>query len=362
VKKIEKAIEPQQITRIKKRLRDNEQYKRKIRIEEKLLNQIKLDAAAIDVQKESSVLDVDNNDGQNDGQNENANLDTNTTDVQEASEVMDTDVDAGQKENGEPEKDNIIDTVQIVPHIVHSMAAVNIKCIQPEPFCGSPSEDAADWIDRLKAYFETVRTDSSLKCKVFQLLLREVASVWFKSLPDTVRNTHNFNNDLATPFVTKFVTNNTKWMARQTLEMRVMTPGETTAEYIRDILIWAARLDIRGEEHTHILIRGLRPALKAGLMALQPKGLEDTIEKIRLAETIEDMKKMNDSPHTSWSSSQSRTSPQTSWKSSSQSRISPQTSWSSSQSRISPQTSWRSSPRSLQQTSSLPTKTISALN
>ena len=80
---------------------------------------------------------------------------------------------------------------------------MNIKSIQPEPFYGLPEEDAADWVNRLKAYFEPARTDKSLKCKIFQLLLRNIASVWFKSLPRAAKSTLNFDDDLATPFLAK---------------------------------------------------------------------------------------------------------------------------------------------------------------
>jgi hypothetical protein len=211
-------------------------------------------------------------------------------DTQDDSEDSDADKNDGQKEKREC---NIVDKIEKIRQARYRtlrMASVNIKSIQPEPFYGLPEEDAEDWINRLKAYFETAGTDKSLKGKVFQLLLRNIATVWFKSLPRAVKCTQNFDEDLAKPFLAKFVTENTKWLTRQALEMRVMRPSETADEYIRAILLLAARLDIEGNDHTHLLIRGLRPVLKAELMGLQPKGFDDTIEKIRLAETIVHMK------------------------------------------------------------------------
>jgi hypothetical protein len=66
-----------------------------------------------------------------------------------------------------------------------SMAGVNIKAIQPEPFYGLPTEDADEWMKRLIAYFTATKTEEGMKCTIFQLLLQNVASVWFKSLSAT---------------------------------------------------------------------------------------------------------------------------------------------------------------------------------
>jgi hypothetical protein len=173
------------------------------------------------------------------------------------------------------------------------MVGVHLRAIGPEPFYGLVEEDALQWMNRLTAYFTAANTDEAMKCTVLGLLLRNVALVWFKGLDIADRTTATeFEELLEKPFLVKFNGKNVRWMTRQKMESRVMRTNETVDDYIREMICMASRLEIDGTTLAPSLIRGLRPDVKMQLMALQPEGFDDTVEKIRLAETIANMRDM----------------------------------------------------------------------
>jgi hypothetical protein len=183
--------------------------------------------------------------------------------------------------------------LQIKPLQPVNMAEVRLRAIQPEPFYGLVAEDALEWMTRLTAYFTASKTAEDMKATVLSLLLRNVALVWFKELPLLSRTTADeFETLLEKPFLDKFNGKNVKWMTRQRMEARIMKPSETVDEYIREMICMASRLAIDGTALAPSLIRGLRSDIKLQLMALQPDGFDDTVEKIRLAETIANMREL----------------------------------------------------------------------
>ena len=180
--------------------------------------------------------------------------------------------------------------IGIVPVVDVNMSS--FKSIQPDKFNGLATEDGREWLRKMETYFKVAGIADDKRAPVFELLMSNLAGVWFNTFSDTDKADYTV---IEPAFKLKYINDDANWLTRHKLESRVMSQTETVDEYIQEILLLGQRLNCSQSEQRQALIRGLRPALKAEVVALQPKTFDDTIEKIRLAETVANLKEVSPS-------------------------------------------------------------------
>lgn len=153
----------------------------------------------------------------------------------------------------------------------------------PEPFYGYSTEDPRKFLDKFVTYAGLQAIPDRQKVQTFRLLLHGPADVWYSTLDDAVKNDwaqfrQNFENH--------FGGQNVQYLLEQKLVERRQQPNELTEQYVHDIMQLAQRLRKGDNEIKQILLRGLRSDIKAFVIGQNPQTLADTLQKIKLGDTV----------------------------------------------------------------------------
>ena len=168
--------------------------------------------------------------------------------------------------------------------VASSLKQKNItKHLQPDEFYGNPSDDALKFMNRFETHADLSEHYRENKPKVFRLLLRGPAEIWYHSLPADCKDDWD---KLKEEFEKTFGGTENQWMLEQRLDNRSQKRGEQADDYIQDMLQQAQRLRKSNEETKKLIIRGLQPAIKRYVLGQNPKSLDATLEAVRLGETI----------------------------------------------------------------------------
>ncbi len=157
-----------------------------------------------------------------------------------------------------------------------------INALDPETFSGNTQENANEWINKFEDYCTIQKiTDESEKTLIFAALLKSGAHCWYNNLSDTKKQTWAA---LKTSFKDSYGDSN-KWICQYRIENRKLKQGETCDKYIEDMTNLSLLAGMKQDELSKCLIRGLPEDLKWNVIAFNPKTIEDTIERILLAES-----------------------------------------------------------------------------
>ena len=151
---------------------------------------------------------------------------------------------------------------------------------EPGIFTGRISENAREWIHNFESYCELNNINEEAKILTFSLLVKYGAKSLFNSLSDNERKSWD---TIKAKFTTTYMENN-NWINEQRLENRRLQAGETCEKYIADLTELSLLIGMDDRELKNCLIRGLPEQLKWNVIGFNPGTVNETIQRILLAE------------------------------------------------------------------------------
>ena len=137
------------------------------------------------------------------------------------------------------------------------------------------------WINKFEDYCEIQKiSEDKEKILIFSALLKSGAHCWFKNLSDGKKTWDSVKN-----YFKESYGDSNKWICNYRLENRKLKPGENFEKYIEDMTNLSLLAGMSSDELSKSLIRGLPDDLKWQVVAFNPKTIEDTVERILLAES-----------------------------------------------------------------------------
>ena len=151
----------------------------------------------------------------------------------------------------------------------------------PEPYKGDKSQDAKDWLATLNFWVDFRNIPPLEAAKMFPVLLRETAIVWFQTLDAATRNNWTA---LQAAFVARFQhPQHIQWQDTTDVFSYKQSAQETVDEYIAVMLKKISRVtDLSIRNQIHAVISGLRPELRQHVI----QHTCDSIEEVRRWATI----------------------------------------------------------------------------
>jgi len=157
----------------------------------------------------------------------------------------------------------------------------NTRCLEPGVYLGLSTENASDWLNRFENYCVLNSLEKEKKIMTFQLLLKGASSCWFNGLSDEDKKDYK---EIIKQFKLTFMNKSKQWINTHRLETRKLEPGESCECYINEIVNIANQIGLTEKETTQTLIRGLPTSIRAQIIAFNPTTMDETIQRIYLAE------------------------------------------------------------------------------
>ena len=157
--------------------------------------------------------------------------------------------------------------------------------LTPEPYHGYSCEDLEIWISRMESYFAIrYMNDPAHRATMAQLLLRGPAEIWCRNAAPNQKDTWDH---LTAALRDQFGNLIDRWSLQNQIEQRKLKINEKVEQYINDVRMLASRLNMDDAQTMQALIRGLSPTMKQFVIGHAPANLEQTLQKIRLSETVQ---------------------------------------------------------------------------
>lgn len=195
----------------------------------------------------------------------------------------------GQLGANDPNLPNIRQLLQNQEERINHLDRRNgTKHLAPESFYGYSTDDPRRFMDKFLTYVQLQHIPDDRRIPTFRMLLQGPADVWYSSLPEATKN--NWAN-LEQAFLDGFAGANTELLLEQSLDNRTQGSTESAESYINDVLRVTQRLQKADAEVRKILQRGLRPDIKAYVIGAGPANVNEMVEKIKIGETLEALKR-----------------------------------------------------------------------
>jgi len=168
----------------------------------------------------------------------------------------------------------------LVPPITPNMAEE--RTLLPDPFAGTPKEDAAEFWRRLETHLEYKRSDEGDKLRLAMAMFVLTARDWLQNLPQDRKDTYMH---LKAAFAEKFIQPAIlKWQSANDIFTKQQMATETVDEYANRIRNLGKRIEFTDSTLMFALLNGLKPAIKGQVLARNPQTFTEAVDHARLAE------------------------------------------------------------------------------
>jgi len=168
----------------------------------------------------------------------------------------------------------------LVPPVRLDMA--EDRTLLPEPFSGTPKEDATEFWRRLETYLEYKGSDNGAKLRLATAMLVLTARDWFENLPEQSKDTFAH---LKAAFAEKFIQPAIlKWQSANDIFTKQQMHSESVDEYATRIKNLGKRVEFNDSTLMFALLNGLKPAIKGQVLAKNPQSFAEAVDGARLAE------------------------------------------------------------------------------
>ena len=158
----------------------------------------------------------------------------------------------------------------------------HISALNPTTYGGRTNENCTEWLRKFETYTELHKiVDNREKILIFSALLNSGAHCWFINLPKEKKEDWEV---LRKAFIDAYQESN-KWICQNKIEQRKLKPTESCDRYIEHMTELSLLAEMTEVELSKALIRGLPDDLKHQVIIHNPKTIQDTIERILLAES-----------------------------------------------------------------------------
>ena len=156
------------------------------------------------------------------------------------------------------------------------------KSFEPREFSGKTTENARGFLSSFKNYCALNKIVGDEQILTFEMCLNGGAKSWFLTLSNDVKK--DFKS-ICKHFESNYLQNN-KWLNTTRLENRKLAKFESAEKYIEDMSELALLLDIKDEELSKALVRGVYPSLRMHIQSFNPLTLRDTIQRLLIGNNI----------------------------------------------------------------------------
>jgi len=170
-----------------------------------------------------------------------------------------------------------------------------LKPVSPGTFSGRTDENIRQWFQRLETFFEANATPENDKGAFLKTLLKGEAYDVARKVEAQPANADGvvppIYDDIKEALINHFLGAHRQYVLRSDLDERKLAKSESLDDYMRDVIEKATLLDLGDEEKQRLLLRGLPGSLRSEVISHQPANLDELINRIRLSETVDKMRK-----------------------------------------------------------------------
>ena len=180
---------------------------------------------------------------------------------------------------------DIIQEVQdIGQHVQRAKQLRDSVSLSPSSFTGSSTIDADRWLDRFQQYCELTGYTDDQKCTTLRLLLTAGAEIWHRSLANPVKTNYI---QLIAAFRAKYINLPGLTFIRETeILNRQQRDDESVEHFFAEIRSRCAALNNNEAEVRSIVLRGLKPNIRAFTLSSGVQDLDAIESKSCLAESL----------------------------------------------------------------------------
>lgn len=177
----------------------------------------------------------------------------------------------------------------------------NTRYLEPSMYGGTSSENASEWLSRFENYAQLTDMQPDRRLLHLKLLLRGIALCWFQNLSDT--DSANYDTVIKR-FKDTFMSPSRNYINIQRLESLRLGPNENCETFVNQVLNLSNQIGLTDKETAQTLLRALPGNMRAQIVAFNPTTLEETIQRIYLAEASlrmqkkEEMSSVENTPNT----------------------------------------------------------------
>lgn len=154
--------------------------------------------------------------------------------------------------------------------------------LRPIQFSRLSSENAHEFLRLNNKYAQNTDLQENTKIQIFEALMTNLASNWYKSLDNAVKAQWNLIQEA---FTNKYINqNNLRWLSESALLNCQQESQKNVEVYLSRLLEQAIRLNKNDEEKKNLFIRGLRTSIQPFVLGTEPNTLDQAVAKARLSE------------------------------------------------------------------------------
>lgn len=174
----------------------------------------------------------------------------------------------------------VTDNASILPSVPPTFRHISrsgLFC--PNYFTGTSKEDPRKFVQDLKLWASFQQLDEKAMISAFQLLLRDSAAVWFKTVPKT-----SFTNfqELSKLFIERYTIFDKPWKEIGLLWETRQLPSQNVHDFVAGIQCKGDRLQLSSDTVFQIVLNGLLPSVKNCVLQKGVKSIEELLQSAAL--------------------------------------------------------------------------------
>ena len=156
------------------------------------------------------------------------------------------------------------------------------RALLPNPFRGTPDEDASEWWRRLNNYHTFKGNDEATKLRLTKALFVEEGCDWLEGLENDKKDTYEH---LETAFKARFVHPPVlKFRSAYELFGKKQRADETVDAYVNRLSTLSKKVDVDDKSLLYALVSGLRAPMASYVLGRNPQTFSEAVDAARLAE------------------------------------------------------------------------------
>jgi hypothetical protein len=183
-----------------------------------------------------------------------------------------------------PQKKTTEDEEQQRIFAMISQISVSDNSFQLTSFTGAANnpDKADEWLEQFEKYTQFRGIDGEKKLQLFQLLMKEQALIWLRSLPAATKNNLNL-------LMEEFKLRNApsivdKWQRTRDIWSRQQSANESVNDYIAFMQAAAQKAGMDENALVHPIIRGLKPDIRLFVLHNGAQTVQDILRAARISE------------------------------------------------------------------------------
>jgi len=170
----------------------------------------------------------------------------------------------------------------VVPVGTRAVNMAEDRTLLPEPFRGTPDQDASEFWRRLKTYMTYKDLDAASRLRLATAMMTKLACDWIEKLPDADKLTID---DLQTAFEKRYIKPAAlRFRSACEVFQRKQEQGELVDAYAVRVRKLAKRIPMDDSTLLYAFVSGLRPKIASFVLGRNPDNINNAIDDARIGE------------------------------------------------------------------------------